>query len=88
MASLHFKMSLSNSIAVLAGFTKCHDIKDHGYMHNSITCTIQAYIREQGYSKLPVRLHIVYVVLLYLLYFQYMLGYTVHLIEVYSKLPI
>ena len=29
-----------------------------------------------------------YVVILYLLYFQYMLGYTVHLIEVYSKLPI
>ena len=44
--------------------------------------------REQGYSKLPVRLHIVYVVILYLLYFQYMLGYTVHLIEVYNKLPI
>ena len=20
----------------LAGFTKCHDIKDHGYMHNSL----------------------------------------------------
>ena len=59
-------------------------------MHNSITCTIQAYIREQGYSisfQLR-RLNIVYVVILYLLYFQYMLGYTVHLIEVYSKLPI
>ena len=62
-------MSLSKSIAEAAGFTKCHDIKDPGYMHNS---KLHAQYKLTWEYKVTVRLHIMYIIL----YFQYMSDYT------------
>ena len=64
-------MSFSKRIAVTAGFTKCHDTKDPGYMHNSrlyAQCKLTWEYKVTISSQLGYTLCIFYII--------FLLGYT------------
>ena len=76
-----FKMSFSKRIAVTAGFTKCHDTKDPGYMHNS---RLYAQWKLTWEYKVTISSQLGYTLCIFLYY----ISVRLHTMQVYSKLPL